>query len=656
MTGFTRVLIANRGEIACRIIRSVRALGYRSIAVYSAADAGAPHVAAADEAIAIGPAPAAESYLSIPRLMAAARASGAEAVHPGYGFLSENADFAEACAEAGLVFIGPSPAAIRAMGNKARAKDLALAAGVPCIPGYQGAEQSDARLIEAAAGIGYPIMVKAAAGGGGRGMRRVEAAEALPGALATARAEALAGFGSDELILEKAITRARHIEIQIFADARGNTIHLGERDCSIQRRHQKVIEEAPSPAVGAALRAEMGAVAVALAQAIAYVGAGTVEFLLDPDGAFYFLEMNTRLQVEHPVTEAVTGLDLVAWQLRIAAGEDLPLGQADIPCTGHAIEARLYAEDPARGFLPQTGTALAWEPPEGAGIRTDHGLAEGLAITPYYDPMIAKISAWGSSREEARRRLIAALESCTLLGLASNRGFLIDCLGHPVFAAGAATTAFLTDDLPPPGRVPPSALALALGAVLLFRATPFAGSPLLAGWRSTGPAAVPMVLRLGDERAAIDITDLGSGAYEVRRGATIQRLGITADDCRHLRFGDTDGQRRATYVRSPRLLHLALGAEDIEVEDVTLQPAASSRAAGGGTVTAPMNGLIRTVSVAAGDPVAKGRVLVVLEAMKMQHEILAPIAGTVRAVSVKPGDQVKPRAVLVEIEAEEAIK
>ena len=652
MTGFSRILIANRGEIACRVARTARALGYRTIAVYSEADAEAPHVAAADLAVAIGPAPSAESYLSIPRLITAAQAAGAEAVHPGYGFLSENADFAEACAAAGLVFIGPPADAIRAMGNKARAKALAEAAGVPCVPGYRGADQSDAALIAAAGAILYPVMVKAAAGGGGRGMRLVADPDSLPAALAAARAEALAGFGSAELILERAIGGARHVEIQIFADRHGNAIHLGERDCSVQRRHQKVIEEAPSPAVTPALRAELGRVAVALAKAICYVGAGTVEFLLGPDGAFHFLEMNTRLQVEHPVTEAVTGLDLVAWQIRIAAGEKLPLRQDEVSCRGHAIEARLYAEDPAAGFLPQAGTALAWEPPEGDGIRVDHGIGEGLTVTAYYDPMIAKVIAHGTTRDEARRRLGAALDSCTLLGLKTNRRFLIDCLDHPVFAAGEATTEFLAQHAPQP--VPPAPAALALGAVLLFRATPPAGGSLLDGWRSTGPAAVPLAMLVEAQRIPVAVTDLGGGSYETRFGETIQRLAIVADDGRHLRLTDGAVEQAARYARSRRdgrpVVHLAFGTTELEAEDVTFLQSANGQSAHGGMVTAPMNGVIRAVPVSAGERVAKGRVLVVLEAMKMQHEILAPVAGIVRAVRAAPGDQVKPRAVLVEIE------
>ena len=401
MIAFTKILIANRGEIACRVTRTAKALGYRTVAVFSDADAVALHVREADEAVRIGPPPAQESYLNIEALLAAAKLAGADAVHPGYGFLSENAAFAEACTKQGLVFIGPPAAAIDAMGNKARAKALMEAAGVPVVPGYRGADQSDETLIVEGRRIGFPLMVKAAAGGGGRGMRRVATAEELPQALARSRSEAASAFGSDELILERAIADAHHVEIQIFADRHGSVIHLGERDCSIQRRHQKVIEETPSPAVSTELREQMGEAAVAAARTIGYVGAGTVEFLLHRSQKFYFLEMNTRLQVEHPVTEAVSGLDLVAWQLRIAAGEKLPLKQDQVTFAGHAIEARLYAEDPQQNFLPQSGVLVDWRPASGGGVRIDHGLAPGQSVSPFYDPMLAKVIAHGATREEA---------------------------------------------------------------------------------------------------------------------------------------------------------------------------------------------------------------------------------------------------------------
>ncbi|HSS82544.1 MAG TPA: biotin carboxylase N-terminal domain-containing protein, partial [Reyranella sp.] len=418
---FSKILVANRGEIAWRVMRTARAMGYRTVAAYSDADKDAPHVCFADEAVRIGPPPVGESYLSIDRILEAAHKSGVDAIHPGYGFLSENEAFATACENAGLVFIGPPPAAIAAMGNKAAAKRRMIDAGVPCVPGYQGPDQSDANLAKEARKIGLPAMVKAAAGGGGRGMRLVERDADLLEAIRTARAEAESAFGSGELILEKAVVDARHVEIQVFADAHGNAIHLGERDCSVQRRHQKVIEEAPSPAVNADLRNRMGAAAVAAARTIGYRSAGTVEFLLGADGAFYFLEMNTRLQVEHPVTEAITGQDLVAWQLKVAAGEKLPLTQEQVRFSGHAIEVRLYAEDAYAGFLPQTGRIDVWRPATGPGIRVDHGMKDGLAISPFYDPMIAKVIAHGANREEARTRLVQALRDTVVLGPITNR-------------------------------------------------------------------------------------------------------------------------------------------------------------------------------------------------------------------------------------------
>ena len=503
MITFTKILIANRGEIACRITRTAKTLGYRTVAVFSDADAGALHVREADEAARIGPPPAQESYLNIEALLAAAKLAGADAVHPGYGFLSENAAFAEACSKAGLIFIGPPAAAIDAMGNKARAKALMEAADVPCRARAIAARTSPTNiLIAEGRRIGFPLMVKAAAGGGGRGMRLVTAAEDLPQALARSRSEAASAFGSDELILERAIADARHVEIQIFADRHGNVIHLGERDCSIQRRHQKVIEETPSPAVSTELREQMGEAAVAAARAIGYVGAGTVEFLLDRSQKFYFLEMNTRLQVEHPVTEAVTGLDLVAWQLRNAAGEKLPLAQHQVRFDGHAIEARLYAEDPQQNFLPQSGVLVDWRPASGAGVRIDHGLAPGQSVSPFYDPMLAKVIAHGATREEARRRLIAALEDTVALGLTTNRSFLIDVLRHPAFAAGEATTAFIdlhflavSDAMRRPA---PDARMRALAAVLMFEARANAskraercGTLVLHGRRRLAAAAHP---------------------------------------------------------------------------------------------------------------------------------------------------------------------
>src|SRR4051794_24173801 len=440
-TPFFKVLIANRGEIALRIMRTARRLGYGVVAVYSDADRESLHVREADQAVRIGEALPSQSYLRIDAIIAAAKAGGAGAIHPGYGFLAENEGFAQACRDAGLVFIGPSPEAIKAMGNKAGAKDIMRAAGVPCVPGYQGGGESDAVMLAEAKRIGFPVMIKAVAGGGGRGMRLVPNAAAFADALRSARSEAQGAFGDSTVILERAILDPRHIEIQVFGDRYGNAIHLGERDCSVQRRHQKLIEEAPSPAVSPELRARMGAVAVAAVKSIGYEGAGTLEFLLDQRGEFYFMEMNTRLQVEHPVTEAITGLDLVELQLRIASGEPLGLQQEDVIFAGHAIEVRLCSEDAGHDFMPQSGRMALWQMPD--GIRVEHALQSGSEIPPFYDSMIAKIISHGADRNEARGKLICALEQTVAFGITTNQGFLISCLRHPGFAAGEATTAFI---------------------------------------------------------------------------------------------------------------------------------------------------------------------------------------------------------------------
>ncbi|MCF5186941.1 acetyl-CoA carboxylase biotin carboxylase subunit, partial [Pseudomonas simiae] len=443
MPAFSKILIANRGEIACRIQRTAQALGYRTVAVYSDADAQALHVQMADEAVHIGPAPVQQSYLNIDAILNAARVTSADAIHPGYGFLSENPDFARACQQAGLTFIGPSPEAIELMGSKRLSKLAMLDAGVPCIAGYQGSAQDDSTLQREADAIGYPLMIKASAGGGGRGMRLVQHPEELLDNLHTARSEAKNAFGSGELILEQALIDPRHVEIQLFGDSHGHLIYLGERDCSIQRRHQKIIEEAPCPVMTPELRQAMGEAALNAGRAVNYVGAGTVEFLLDRNGRFYFLEMNTRLQVEHPVTELITGLDLVDWQLQIAAGQPLPLTQPDVSLNGHAMEVRLYAEDPAQGFLPQTGEVLRWDP--AAGVRIDHGVTEGQRISPFYDPMLGKIIAYGATREEARRKLLRAVEDTVLLGVTTNQPLLVDLLKHPDFVGGDFSTGFIAE-------------------------------------------------------------------------------------------------------------------------------------------------------------------------------------------------------------------
>ena len=657
MTAFGKILIANRGEIACRVARTAHALGYRTVAVYSDADADALHVAAAHEAVRLGPAEAAQSYLNVAAILDAAQRTGADAVHPGYGFLSERADFAAACADAGLVFIGPPPAAIDAMGNKAAAKRLMMAAGVPCVPGYQGADQSDAALIAAAAEVGFPIMVKAAAGGGGRGMRLVERAEDLPQALTTARSEAENAFGSGELILERAVPAPRHVEVQVFGDRHGNAVHLGERDCSVQRRHQKVIEEAPSPAVDAALRAKMGAAAVAAAKAIDYVGAGTVEFLLDADKNFYFLEMNTRLQVEHPVTERVTGQDLVAWQLRVAAGEPLPLAQDDIALDGHAIEVRLYAEDPAAGFLPAAGRIAHWAPGAGPGIRVDHGVRSGQDVSPHYDPMLAKVIAHGPDRDIARRRLIGALADTALVGVANNKAFLMAALADPVFADGAATTAFIAD------RFPAAALAdpvpevdlLALAAVLITQERGVRGGHgPLTYWHSGATARAVYALVSGETTAEVEVRLAADGAARVRVGDAEMALHLLARDGAAVTV-EVDGRRRSVRAHPDGrdAVWIERDGHVHHVADTLMAPPDTGGGAGGGTIAAPMHGMIQSVAVEPGQTVAAGDVLLVLEAMKMQHEMRAPADGTVETLAVAVGDQVAAKAVLVVLDLAE---
>lgn len=627
MPAFSKILIANRGEIACRIQRTAQALGYRTVAVYSDADTHALHVQMADEAVNIGPAPVQQSYLNITAILDAARRTGADAIHPGYGFLSENPDFARACQNAHIVFIGPSSEAIELMGSKRLSKIAMLDAGVPCIAGYQGSAQDDATLQQEAERIGFPLMIKASAGGGGRGMRLVHQPEQLLEQLRTARSEAMNAFGSDELILEQALIDPRHVEVQVFGDRHGNLIYLGERDCSIQRRHQKVIEEAPCPVMTPELRQAMGDAALKAGRAVSYVGAGTVEFLLDRNGRFYFLEMNTRLQVEHPVTELTTGLDLVAWQLHIAAGQPLPLAQADVVLSGHAMEVRLYAEDPAQGFLPQTGDVLRWEP--AACVRIDHGLREDETISPFYDPMLGKIIAHGATREEARRKLLRAVEDTVLLGVTTNQRFLVDLLKQPDFIAGNFSTAFIAEHF---GQLPPQAPSteqLSLAAALFYQYSANQHPRGLAGWRNT--ANVPCTYRL-----------------EVNG----QTHTVSADDLQLT----TDG-RWATWVLNGIRRRTAYYIDDtqlwlpgVKVTNRTQQVASRQVDASSGTVKAPMDGAIVDIQVSVGDTVTKGQLLLVLEAMKMEHPLKAGIDGIVKAVQVMAGDQVRNRQVLLQIE------
>ncbi|WP_411392306.1 acetyl/propionyl/methylcrotonyl-CoA carboxylase subunit alpha [Pseudomonas sp. MPB23] len=640
MPTFTKILIANRGEIACRIQRTAQALGYRTVAVYSDADAQALHVQMADEAVHIGPAPVQQSYLNIPAILDAAQKTGADAIHPGYGFLSENPDFARACHQAGLTFIGPSPEAIELMGSKRLSKLAMLEAGVPCIAGYQGRAQDDSSLQREAERIGYPLMIKASAGGGGRGMRRVQQREALLEQLRTARSEALNAFGSDELILEQALIEPRHVEIQVFGDSHGNLIYLGERDCSIQRRHQKIIEEAPCPVMTPALRQAMGEAALKAGRAVSYVGAGTVEFLLESDGRFYFLEMNTRLQVEHPVTELITGLDLVDWQLQVAAGQPLPLTQADVNLSGHAMEVRLYAEDPAQGFLPQTGEVVRWEP--AAGVRVDHGVLEGQRISPFYDPMLGKIIAHGATREEARRKLLRAVQDTVLLGVASNQRLLADLLQHAEFIDGDFSTGFITEhfsDIPCHTASPEE---LALAAALFYRHSAALHRQGLSGWRNN--ATVPWRYRLA---VNADVQDI---AVSVLENDCLHANGL---DISHLATDGRWATRVINGIRRRIAYHLEgtqLWLPGVTVINCTQSVAARQADVGSGTVKAPMDGAIVDVRVSTGDRVTQGQLLLVLEAMKMEHPLKAGMDGVVKGVQVITGDQVRNRQVLLEIE------
>ena len=647
---FEKVLVANRGEIACRVLQSARSLGYRTVAVFSEPDAGARHVQLADEAVCIGPATAAESYLNVPALLDACRRSGADAVHPGYGFLSENADFAAACAEAGVTFIGPPAEAIRLMGSKRLSKIAMQEAGVPCVPGYQGEDQSDDTLIKEAEAVGLPLMIKASAGGGGRGMRVVTEPQQIAAQLKSARQEAKSSFGNDELILERAVINPRHVEIQVFGDHHGNVIHLGERDCSVQRRHQKVVEEAPSPVVDEDLRRRMGEAAVNAAKACDYVGAGTVEFLLGADGEFYFLEMNTRLQVEHPVTELVTGQDLVAWQLRVAAGEPLPLTQEQVRLTGHAMEVRLYAEDPAQGYLPQTGPVLSWRPASGEGVRIDHGLVDGAEVGSHYDPMLAKIIAFGASRDEARRRLIRAVEDTVLMGLDDNRRFLAAILRHPEFAAGDATTAFIdgpfADDPGLRAADTPEAL-WALAALLLTRigAGDAAGRAGYRNWHSSGVGAQPLVLAQGDRERTLYLTPDGI------HGGPDLTLDAVHDD--GTLIATLDGvRRRYHWLYRDGRVWLQDGGLRACFEERTHRASGGEQGPGSGQLKAPMDGAVIEVSAAAGDTVKRGQTLAVLEAMKMEHALKADCDGTVDTVTVSAGDQVKRQQLLITVTPE----
>ncbi|MCK1618125.1 acetyl-CoA carboxylase biotin carboxylase subunit [Bradyrhizobium sp. 159] len=645
---FFKVLIANRGEIALRVMRSARRLGLGVVAVYSDPDRDALHVRQADQAVRIGEALPAQSYLNIPAIIAAAKASGADAVHPGYGFLAENEAFARACKEAGLVFIGPSPQAIEAMGNKAGAKEIMKKAGVPVVPGYQGVDQGDEVMLSEATRIGFPVMIKAVAGGGGRGMRLVTDAASFPDALRSARSEAKAAFGDPTVILERAIQNPRHIEIQVFGDSHGNAIHVGERDCSVQRRHQKLIEEAPSPAVTPELRAKMGEVAVAAMKALRYEGAGTLEFLLDQSGEFYFMEMNTRLQVEHPVTEAITGFDLVELQLRVARGEPLPVKQQDIRFEGHAIEVRLCSEDAAHDFMPQSGRMARWQVPE--GIRVEHALQSGAEIPPFYDSMIAKVISHGTTREEARGRLIVGLEQLTAFGVTTNQAFLMSCLRHPGFARGEATTAFIgshRDELFAPRTA--AAFDTALAGLLLYATNPCAPS-----WRTGRSLAttfpLPAKVEIAGHTHELEITRERDGCYAVATDGRQDRFEIDQIDADAIRFRHDGVIDSAKFLRDGDRLYVQRRGIHLAVVDLTLAaPKAAASNGGDGKVRAALNGRVVAVLAKPGDRVTADQPVLTLEAMKMEHVHKAGIDGIVAAIDVAEGEQVTTGKIMAEI-------
>jgi len=637
---FNKILIANRGEIACRVIRTARKLGYATVAVYSDADRDAPHVALADEAVHIGPSPAAESYLKFDAILNAARQTGADALHPGYGFLSENAAFAQACMDAGLVFIGPPPSAIEAMGDKALAKKRMLAAGVPCAPGYLGEDQSDATLIAEAKKLGYPLLVKAVAGGGGRGMRLVRADDELQGAIDGARREATSAFGDGTLMLERLIDNGRHIEIQVFADAHGHAVYLGERDCTAQRRRQKVIEEAPSPVVSPAMREAMGRDAVAAALAVGYRGAGTVE-----------------LQVEHPVTECVTGYDLVEWQLQVAAGDPLPARQEDVHLTGHAIEARLYVEDPYSGFAPQTGMVLWWKPEVAvqggvesgriaSGVRIDHGIREGAVVSPFYDPMVAKIIVHGRDRTDAIRRLRAALAQAPLLGLKNNGRFLSDLVDHPAFRKAEMTTT-LIDQWLDAGE---ALLTTPVADDDAWRVAAIAfASQHGDSWRANSVSAYGFSLRCGEQTRAVRVRPDHAGGVSVTLDGATEAARVLSYADGALRFALHGVQQSAVALIAGAQVHLAWRGHSFVFEEVSPFPSADALQDASRALS-PVAGKVTHVPVAAGDPVTEGQQLVCVEAMKMEMWLCAQAGGTVKALHAKAGDQVESGALLVELD------
>ena len=664
---FTKILIANRGEIACRVIKTARRMGIRTVAVYSAADATARHVRLADEAVLIGPAPARESYLVAERILDAAKKTGAQAVHPGYGFLSENETFAAACAAAGIAFIGPPVAAISAMGSKSAAKSLMEKAGVPLVPGYHGDKQDAAFLEQEAGRIGYPVLIKASAGGGGKGMRIVGKAADFAAALASCKREAASSFADDKVLIEKYLVRPRHIEIQVFGDTQGNCVYLFERDCSVQRRHQKVLEEAPAPGMTAERRAAMGKAAVEAAKAVGYVGAGTVEFIAEQDGRFYFMEMNTRLQVEHPVTEMITGLDLVEWQLRVAAGEPLPLEQEQLGLRGHALEARIYAEDPDKGFLPSTGRLIHLAPPaESLNVRIDTGVEEGDEITPHYDPMIAKLIVWDADRERALARMLQSLAQYRVVGVSSNVDFLSRLVACPAFANADLDTGLIERErafLFPEGVEAPAEVFLVAALAELLReeegartaavagADPHSPWHLRDGWRLNASHRRALLFRHGETEKAVSVGYVRGGyALELDGIATPARGERTGHSMLRIELG---GMRLpATVIASGEKRHVFLHGRAWQLACVDPLYHAGEGVGEGGGLAAPMPGKVISLIAQPGSAVAQGAPLLILEAMKMEHTIAAPAKGTLKAFRYGVGDSVAEGAELVDFEAE----
>ena len=659
---FRKILIANRGEIACRIERTARRLGIGTVAVYSEADAQALHVRGADEAVAIGPPPARESYLQTQAIIDAARRTGAQAVHPGYGFLSENAAFAEACAQAGLVFIGPPAAAIRAMGSKSAAKTLMARSGVPLVPGYHGEDQAPALLRREADRIGYPVLIKASAGGGGKGMRRVDNSADFAAALASCQREAEASFGDARVLIEKYVLRPRHIEIQVFADTHGSGVYLFERDCSVQRRHQKVLEEAPAPGMSDERRGRMGAAALAAARAVGYVGAGTVEFIADPDGSFYFMEMNTRLQVEHPVTEMITGQDLVEWQLRVAAGEPLPLSQSQLKIHGHAIEARIYAEDPDRGFLPSTGRVYHLRSPAATDfVRIDAGIAEGDTISPWYDPMIAKLIVWGPTRDDACARMARALGEYQILGVGNNVRFLSRLVQTRAFASADLDTALIEREheqlFPALQRAPDAAIAAAALVALYEQRDRAARGPGLGpwrmggGWRLNADGTRRLRFLCNGIESAVTLRE-AADAYELTVGdasdsAATGRAPKSAPSGTRLAFAFANRQVRADAILKGERCDVFIDADHYLIERIDPLAHVGEIAADEGGIRALMPGRVVALLVEPGARVAKGQPLLILEAMKMEHTTSAPADGVCEAFNVAVGEQVSEGAELV---------